>query len=246
MTQIFAHRGSKVDCPENTLAAFKKAIQVGCDGIEIDVHRTKDNHLVVIHDEAVDRTSNGYGLVRQLTLKQIRMLDAGSWFHPAYFCEKIPTLEEVLNFLEEYGFQGTLNLEIKTNRYPYPKIEKQIAQTMQAKKRSFSHIYSSFNLFSLYVMRKHDPKAELAYLMKFHPFHFWLAQQLKFIKTVHSHSSFYENQVTKRKNKKPFRLWTVNNDDDMKKFFLSGIEGIITDKPEEAVKLRKSLQTKKE
>ena len=82
---------------------------MGCDGIEIDVHRTKDNHLVVIHDEAVDRTSNGSGLVRQLTLKQIRMLDAGSWFHPAYFCEKIPTLEEVLNFLEEYGFQGTLS-----------------------------------------------------------------------------------------------------------------------------------------
>ena len=63
---------------KNTLAAFKKAIQVGCDGIEIDVHRTKDNHLVVIHDEAVDRTSNGSGLVRQLTLKQIRMFDAGS------------------------------------------------------------------------------------------------------------------------------------------------------------------------
>lgn len=71
-----------------------------------------------------------------------------------------------------------------------------------------------------------------------------LTEEVKLI--VRSHSSFYENQVTKRKNKKPFRLWTVNNDDDMKKFFLSGIEGIITDKPEEAVKLRKSLQIKKE
>ena len=136
MTQIFAHRGSKSNRPENTLAAFAEAVRVGSDGIELDVHRTKDKQLIVIHDESVDRTTNGRGLVRQLTLQQIKDLDAGSWFHPDYFREKVPTLEEVLDFLEEQQFTGILNIELKTNKYPYPKIEKQIAQVIQAIQRA--------------------------------------------------------------------------------------------------------------
>ena len=109
MTQIIAHRGSKSNRPENTLASFAEAIRVGTDGIELDVHRTRDGHLVVIHDESVDRTTNGSGLVRKLTLEQIRSLDAGSWFHPQYFRERVSTLGEVIDFLEEKGFQGLLN-----------------------------------------------------------------------------------------------------------------------------------------
>lgn len=241
MTQIFAHRGSKSNRPENTLAAFAEAVRVGSDGIELDVHRTKDNQLVVIHDETVNRTTNGCGLVRHLTLQQIKMLDAGSWFHPSYFREKVATLEEVLQFLEEQHFTGVLNIELKTNRYPYPKIEKQIAELMLAKKRSFSHMYSSFNFFSLFLMKKHDPKAERAFLVKLKPFYYWLGRHLKFIETVHCHRSFFLGSKPQKGTQKPLRLWTVNKSSDMKKAYLANVRGIITDKPEEAVKVRKSL-----
>ena len=80
MTKIFAHRGSKGTHPENTLTSFKEAVRVGSDGIELDVHLTKDGHLVVIHDETVDRTTNGTGEIRNLTLAKIKAMDAGSWF----------------------------------------------------------------------------------------------------------------------------------------------------------------------
>ena len=243
MTQIFAHRGSKSNRPENTLAAFAEAVRVGSDGIELDVHRTKDKQLIVIHDESVDRTTNGRGLVRQLTLQQIKDLDAGSWFHPDYFREKVPTLEEVLDFLEEQQFTGILNIELKTNKYPYPKIEKQIAQVIQAKNRSFSHMYSSFNFFSLFLMKKHDPQAERAYLMKFQSFYYWLGRHLPFIETVHCHHSFFLNRKFKKVKDKPFRLWTVNKSSDMKRAYLDHVKGIITDKPEKAYKVRESLKT---
>ena len=119
MTKIFAHRGSKGTHPENTLASFKEAVRVGSDGIELDVHLTKDGHLVVIHDETVDRTTNGTGEIRNLTLAEIKAMDAGGWFHNKYAGEKIPTLEEVLLLLTELGFNGQLNIELKTDVIQY-------------------------------------------------------------------------------------------------------------------------------
>lgn len=242
MTQIIAHRGSKSNRPENTLASFAEAIRVGTDGIELDVHRTRDGHLVVIHDESVDRTTNGSGLVRKLTLEQIRSLDAGSWFHPQYFRERISTLGEVIDFLEEKGFQGLLNIEIKTDKYPYPKIEKQIARLMHRKKVSFSYMYSSFNLFSLYLMRKHDPGIELAYLMKDQSFHLWLAGKSPFIGAVHPHRSLFLGKKRDLSLLKPLRLWTVNKTSDMKKAIKGGVQAIITDKPEEALLVKREVE----
>ncbi|EHJ52793.1 glycerophosphodiester phosphodiesterase [Streptococcus macacae] len=239
MTEIFAHRGSKINRPENTLAAFAEAIRVGSDGIEIDVHRTKDNHLIVIHDERVDRTTNGSGLVRKLTLQEIKELDAGSWFHPHYFREKIPTLEEVLDYLEEKGFRGRLNIELKTNKYPYPKIEKQIAQLMQSKKLHFSYLYSSFNIWSLYLMKKHDPKADLAYIIKDQFFLLCWAQRLKFVKSIHlKHSAVFKRKAVWSKE---LRFWAVNEEASLQKLLSDCASGIITDKPEEAVKLKNLL-----
>ncbi|MEM3426627.1 MAG: glycerophosphodiester phosphodiesterase family protein, partial [Thermoproteota archaeon] len=87
------HRGARFYEPENTLRSFRKALELGVDAVELDVRRTRDGELVVIHDAEVDRTTNGKGLVRELTLEEIRRLDAGKG-------EKIPTLEEALDFLD--------------------------------------------------------------------------------------------------------------------------------------------------
>lgn len=97
---VVGHRGTVKFAPENTVAAFEKAIKLGADLIEIDVRETKDGQLVILHDASVDRTTNGSGLVARMTLAEIKALDAGSWFDPKFAGEKIPTLEEALEAMK--------------------------------------------------------------------------------------------------------------------------------------------------
>jgi glycerophosphoryl diester phosphodiesterase len=108
---IWAHRGASARAPENTMAAFRAAEEDGAHGIELDLHLSRDGVPVVIHDEDVRRTTDGRGAVSRLTLGQLRHLDAGRWFAPAFVGERIPTLQEVLEWA---GGRLRLNLEIKS------------------------------------------------------------------------------------------------------------------------------------
>jgi glycerophosphoryl diester phosphodiesterase len=105
MTPVYAHRGASAEFPENTLAAFRRALELGADGIELDVHLSKDGYPVVIHDETVDRTTNGTGAVAEMTLEELQALDAGSG-------QKIPTLSEVLDLV---GEDLHVDIEVKAN-----------------------------------------------------------------------------------------------------------------------------------
>ena len=107
---VIAHRGASSYAPENTLAAFDLALHMGCRHLELDVDFTRDGHIVVIHDETVDRTTNGTGPVGSHTLAELRALDAGSWFGPQFAGERIPMFAEVL---ERYHGRAHLHTEIK-------------------------------------------------------------------------------------------------------------------------------------
>ena len=109
---VVAHRGCSGRAPENTIAAFEMALEQGSDMIECDVRLTKDEEVVVFHDRALDRTTNGKGPVEQRTLEELKRLDAGSWFSSKFSGERIPTLSEVLHLLEGRAF---LNIELKTD-----------------------------------------------------------------------------------------------------------------------------------
>ncbi|HCV42934.1 MAG TPA: glycerophosphodiester phosphodiesterase [Bacteroidetes bacterium] len=113
---IIAHRGASGSSPENTMAAFRKSVHAGADMIELDVRLTQDFHLVVHHDRNVRRTTNGRGNIWDLTLQQLRSLDAGSWFSPKFQRERIPTLREVMEFL--LPTRVNLNVEVKTDGDP--------------------------------------------------------------------------------------------------------------------------------
>ena len=110
---IWAHRGAAADAPENTLVAFAAAEAAGADGIELDVHLSRDGVPVVIHDERVERTTDGHGAVAELCLAELRRLDAGSWFSPLFSGEPIPVLDEVLDWADD---RLRLNIEIKDVR----------------------------------------------------------------------------------------------------------------------------------
>jgi glycerophosphoryl diester phosphodiesterase len=121
MALIMAHRGASGYAPENTMAAFEKALEMGTEGIELDVHMTADGEIVVIHDHTVDRTSDGKGMVGALTLEEIREFDFGSWFDPKFKGQSIPTLRDVFELLEDW--EGLLNIEVKSGPIFYPGIE---------------------------------------------------------------------------------------------------------------------------
>ncbi|QQK08477.1 glycerophosphodiester phosphodiesterase [Miniphocaeibacter halophilus] len=248
MTLIFAHRGSKGTHPENTLASIKEAVEIGSDGVEIDVHLSKDKELIVIHDETVDRTTDGTGAIKKMFLKEIKKLDAGSWFNPIYKNEKIPTLAEVVNLLNEMEFKGVLNIEIKTDKIRYWGIERKLAKFLKSQELSFSYIYSSFNIKSLIKINRFDKKSKKAWLIK--NIDLESRNMIRF-----KNSDIFEGlhpNIKKLKSKdeiikfitKKIRPWTVNNKEDMTYCFKRNLDSIITDYPKEALILRKEYNNK--
>jgi len=138
---IFAHRGASAHAPENTLAAFELAIQQNADVIELDTKLSADGHVVVIHDQSVDRTTNGSGRVSELTLVSLRELDAGWHFSDTFRGEQIPTLEEVL---EIYAGRTFLNIELTNYRTPFDALPMKIAQLMNFATRKHKYWYLPF------------------------------------------------------------------------------------------------------
>ena len=152
--QNIAHRGGPKYAPENTLAAFRKSIAQGVDWLEFDVQMTKDGVLVVIHDETVDRTTNGTGAVRDLTLEQIRALDAGGG-------EKVPTLEEVVELAKSNGVKI---LPETKSAHLYPGMEEQVLQILEQANYLDQTVIQSFEPDSLKKLHRLNPRAKLCAL----------------------------------------------------------------------------------
>ena len=241
MTKIFAHRGSKGTHPENTLASFKEAVRVGSDGIELDVHLTKDGHLVVIHDETVDRTTNGTGEIRNLTLAEIKAMDAGSWFHNKYAGEKIPTLEEVLLLLTELGFNGQLNIELKTDVIQYKGLVEKCLALQSAKDWPFAIVYSSFNPYTLVELKEANPSQEIGLLFESKK---WADKGDAMLEkeSYHPDLKLLDWAIEWNRNQLPLRVWTVNEDTDINRCFELQIEAIFTDYPEKALQLKENYE----
>ena len=161
--KIWAHRGCSQRYPENTLLAFEKAAQInGLVGIELDIQLSKDGQMVVIHDEKVDRTTDGTGYVRDYTLAELKALhiDAGEGR-----IERIPGLEEVLDLLGPAMKSGLrLNIELKNNKVSYEGMEQKVVDLVHSRGLGESVVYSSFSALSLEKLHMIDEEAELGIL----------------------------------------------------------------------------------
>lgn len=144
---IYAHRGFSGKYPENTILAFKKCLDMDIYGIELDVHRTKDGKIVVIHDEKVDRTFNGHGFVKDFTLRKLKTLNSSFEGYQNNKECKIPTLEEVLILISPTDL--ILNIELKTDKINYPNIEKDVLELILKYNMKNRVLISSFNSNSL-------------------------------------------------------------------------------------------------
>lgn len=167
--KIWAHRGCSQNYPENTLLAFKKACELNnLAGIELDIQLTKDGEIVVIHDETVDRTTDGKGYVRDYTLQELKKLrvKTGNDFQDVNLEElSIPTMDEVLDILEPRLRRGMkLNIELKTSVYEYPGIERKIVELIEKRGLEDSIVYSSFSAKSLINLHLCNPTASIGML----------------------------------------------------------------------------------
>lgn len=148
--EIIAHRGASGYAPENTLAAFRKAIQMGAKAIEFDVQMTKDGEIVVIHDYTLERTTTGKGFVMNATANEIRSYDAGSWYDKQFENEKVPLFKEVLEIIPK---DVTINVEIKKIVLDERQVEKKVMEVVKKQDRLENTIFSSFDHECLYNLR---------------------------------------------------------------------------------------------
>ncbi|WLV25204.1 glycerophosphodiester phosphodiesterase family protein [Aciduricibacillus chroicocephali] len=232
-----AHRGASGYAPENTIAAFRKAVQMRADYFEIDVQMTKDGKLVVIHDTTVDRTTNGTGKVGNLKFDEIRSLDAGSWFAPEYAGEKVPTFGEILDQFR--GRTGIL-IELKSPEL-YPGIEEKVAK--EIKKRNLHHnphqriIVQSFNHDSVQKSKSllpNVPHGVLAGMNWKNVTDVQLQQFATYADYFNPNQNLLTSELVDRIHSKNMKTWpyTARTQEQVDRLLGLGVDGIITDFPD--------------
>ena len=255
--QIFAHRGANAVAPENTLPAFEKALELGADGIELDVQATADGALVVLHDFSLGRTTTGAGLLRAHTLAQLAAVDAGVLFDDSFAGTPIPTLEQVFDLV---GARCIVNVEIKNMDWRGGREAEPLARMIRRRRLHEQVIVSSFNPIALRKMRQLDPAIALGLLYFVKPppqmgapgnfiqkvrhlpfkhlfFHLtrpWFAADIV-PQALHPYFQSIDAQLVAeaRSRGQLVNAWTVNSVTEARRLARLGVDAIITDLPDE-------------
>ncbi len=234
-TLIYAHRGASGYAPENTLEAFELAVKQGADGVELDVHLSKDGELVVAHDENIDRVSNGTGAIADMKLSEIRKFVFNA-LHPEYQDAHAPTLKEVFELLRPTGLQ--VNVELKNSVNPYQGMEEKVLALAEEMGMTDRVIYSSFNHHSLLTVKRINPAAVCGVLYGCCMVRPWEYALRIGVDAIHPH--FRELTFVKDECEQAHRAgirvntWTVNNEREMKMAYEAGADILITNYPDRA------------
>ncbi|MBX9693603.1 MAG: glycerophosphodiester phosphodiesterase [Cyanobacteria bacterium] len=229
--QVFAHRGGRAWAPENTMIAFRKSLEAGVDGIELDVQRCASGELVVFHDDALDRTTNGAGLLMDCTFDELRRLSAGDWYASDFKAEKVPTLQEVLALVDG---QATINVEVKNTPFDYPGIDDDLIACLSDYPHSDKIIISSFDHRLIKQIATKQPEWHYANLMVGVPLNIGSYQESLHAKFWHpSYDCMNASAVQEARNHGvSVNCWTVNGPRDWASVLYMNVDGIITDDPE--------------
>lgn len=229
--QSIAHRGASFYAPENTMAAFQKAVDLDFDFIEFDVRLSKDGQLVVIHDADVQRTTNGVGYIGDLTVQEIKMLDAGSWFSPEFSNERIPLLEEVL---KQFGGKIGLLIEMKSSENQ-PQLTKLLSDTLMeyidnGLKPSTIKV-QSFNINEIKRFHELSPtiSSGLLFEKQLDIFHF--EDYRKFAKFLSVNHHLLSKSIIHEAKRYGFDIfsWTIKKQYQFQMMQRFGVNGIISD-----------------
>jgi glycerophosphoryl diester phosphodiesterase len=235
---IFAHRGASAYAPENTLAAFELAFKQGAPAVEFDVKLTSDAQIVVIHDQTVDRTTDGTGKVKKLPLTTLREFDAGSWFSangapPGYFRgEKIPTLDETF---ETIGKKMFMNVELTNYATPFDQLIPKVVEAVKKHRAEERVLFSSFSPYNLTEAARLLPRVPRGQLILAGNAGVWQRIWGR-LSNVQAEHPFLEdvtlNSVADaHAHGRRVHVWTVNAPDDMRRLKSLGVDGIFSDDP---------------
>ena len=237
---VVAHRGASAIAPENTLAAFQLALNAGADAIELDIHLSSDNHVVVIHDSRLSRTSSGKGAVKNTSLKELKRLSAGSWFHKKFTSEKIPTLSEVFELVR--GRIG-INVEIKTERgrTQSGKIVERLIDVIHKFHATQCVLISSFH--HPYVEMAKQLDSTIATGTLYHPVHH-LRKRFSTLATATNADFFIcDKHLLRAKAVKHLHdrqisigVYVINSERSLNKFVKMGVDCVYTDDPEKILR----------
>jgi glycerophosphoryl diester phosphodiesterase len=237
---IFAHRGASAHAPENTLAAFELALAQQADAIELDVKLSSDGQVVVHHDTTMERTTNGHGRLKDLKLTELRSLDAGSSFSEKFRGEKIPTLDEVF---EMVGKRTIINVELTNYSTPGDDLVETVCRLVKKHKMQKHVLFSSFFASNLAKARSYLPDVPLGLLAYPGLLGTW-ARSFGFVFGKYQALHPFVKDMTQQQGARVHRLhrrvhvWTVNDEQDMRRLFGWRVDGIFTDDPERAVRVR--------
>lgn len=231
MTLNIAHRGASAQAPENTMAAFEKAVELGADAIELDLHVSRDGELVVIHDVTLDRTTDGRGPVHTHSLQELKQLDAGRWFGESFAGQRIPTLAEVL---DRFAGKVPLALEVKAGSAFFPGIEERVVSALREHQVLSQVAVASFDHHALFRLKELEPYLRTAALLVGRPMSMSAVAGPSKVDAMALECSL----VTKteidacRASGLQLVVWVVNEPAQMRHFIDLGIDGIITDRPD--------------
>jgi glycerophosphoryl diester phosphodiesterase len=235
---LFAHRGASAHAPENTLPAFELALQQGADGVELDVKLTSDGHIIVMHDPSVDRTTDGHGRVRDLSLADFRKLEAGAWYSESYRGTKVPMLDEVF---EAIGKRCVINVELTNYSTPRDALVEKVCELVKRHALQDRILFSSFfggNLRKAAALLPSVPRGLLALdgwkgaWARSFGFMFGDFQALHpYITDVNAPQVSRVHQLKRR-----IHVWTANSVEEVTRLKNWNVDGIFTDDPLTAVR----------
>ncbi len=227
--QVIAHRGASAHRPENTLAAFRRAAELGARFIETDLRVTRDARFVLLHDARVNRTTNGRGRVANFSLTELRRLDAGAWFAPTYAHERVPTLEEALDLAEwlDFGIYLELKARLKTEQ------SLALARMLRERRAMARVVVLSFSSRALARMRAIEPSLRTALLVGRRGPAIGPARRVRAAILAPWHERITSRIVRQaRKAELGVVAWTVNDPGDIRRMIALGVDGIMSDWPE--------------
>jgi len=230
--KVYAHRGYSGKYPENTMLAFRKAVEVGCDGVEMDVQLSRDGIPVVIHDELVDRTTNGTGYVKDYTLEELKKLDASKVRPGEWGAQEIPSFDEFCEWLASVDIVA--NVELKTSIIYYPEIERKCVEIIRKHGVENKILFSSFNHISMLRVKELAPEIPRGALVEIEGLMYagYYCQQNN-IQFYHPDFCLLSKEAVEecKEHGVGINVWTVNDLDSFEKLVEWGVEGIITNYP---------------
>jgi glycerophosphoryl diester phosphodiesterase len=241
---IVAHRGASGHAPENTMAAFRRAVEMGAHFIETDLHLTRDARVVAIHDPTLDRTTNGHGLVDSMSLRGVRELDAGAWFSSpsgeSFSGERIPTLNEILQFAREMDV--IFYLEIKSDATWG--VEHAVVASLRDIGEAARVVILSFDPATLLSVNRLDQTMMTGYLCE-HPSNDLVERTVRAgARQIAPRGDLVTPDLVKKAHQAGLQVvaWTINDPNQMRRLIAAGVDGIMSDYPDRLVNVLSEKQ----